>query len=95
MREWFGKEQVSKFPVELVVLVVRDLQQAVFHAEGVPEVVPQFVTGHFNFPTCQVLAVEKLLPLTFRGFVLCALRGAILRKRRQTHENDQEKRRER
>ena len=56
-------EEVSELAVETLVLVVADLEQAVFDAEGVAEVVAELVLGDLRRPALQVLAVEQHDPV--------------------------------
>jgi hypothetical protein len=52
-------EQVAELPVEALVLVVAHFEQAVFHAEGIAEVVAQVVLGDLRSPAGEILAVEE------------------------------------
>ena len=57
-------EDVSEATAEAAfVLVVGNLEQAVFDAEGVAVVVVQLVAFDFDGPTVEVLAVEELDPV--------------------------------
>lgn len=65
IRERPIEKQMSKPPIKLVILLIRDLQQPVFHAEGVPEVLARRVAFYFGCPAGEILAVEELDPLAF------------------------------
>ena len=67
-------EEVSELAVEALVLVVAHLEQAVFDAEGVAEVVAELVFGDLRRPALQILAVEQHDPVFLLGRRLC--RGA-------------------
>ena len=55
-------EKVSKLAIELFVLIVADLQNSVFGAEGVAVIVAQIVAGELDGPAIQILAVEEAFP---------------------------------
>ena len=52
-------EEVAELPVEALVFVVADLEQAVLDAEGVAVVVTEFVLRDLRRPAFQILAVEQ------------------------------------
>ena len=56
-------KDVPELAVELLVLVVGHLQDAVLDPEGVADIVPQFMSGDLDLPALQVLPVEELYPL--------------------------------
>ena len=53
---------MPEFPVELLVLIVRDLQDSILHPKRVAVIVIQFMTGNLDGPALKVLAVEKTNP---------------------------------
>ena len=67
MRKRFFVKQMSELTVVFLVLVVPDFDQTILDAEGIPEVFSEFVLGDLGGPTGEVLAVEKLHPLTVGG----------------------------
>ena len=74
-------EEVSELAVEALVLVVADLEQAVFDAEGVAEVVAEIVLGDLRRPAFEVLAVEQddpvfLVRVRIRRPGVCAMAGS-------------------
>ncbi|MBA7693077.1 hypothetical protein ES703_101652 [subsurface metagenome] len=56
---------MPEFSVELVVLVVRHLQDAILHPEGVPIIVIQLMPCDLDLPPLKVLAVEEAYPAAF------------------------------
>jgi hypothetical protein len=58
---------VAVLLVELLVAVVADLEDAVFDAKGVGEVLAQRSLGDFDGPTGEVLAVEQRHPVLVLG----------------------------
>ena len=58
VRERILIEEVSELAVEALVLVVSNLEQSVFDAEGVAEIVAEIVFGDLRRPALQILAIE-------------------------------------
>jgi hypothetical protein len=63
-------EQVPKFAVEPVVLIVADLQDPILDPKGVAVIVVQFMTGDLNGPALKVLTVEKTDPAILARLML-------------------------
>ena len=68
----FIKEVAETAAKSVMIMIVDDLQNAVFHAEGITEVFPKRITADFRNPAVEVLAVEEwnptfLRPIGFRG----------------------------
>ena len=63
-------KEVAELLVELVVFVVRDLEDAILDPERVLVVDPGILTSDLGRPATQILAIEQLDPLLFcRGIV--------------------------
>ena len=71
--EWRLVEEVPELAVELGILVVGDLQDAVFDAERVAEVLAGVVALDLGFPAVEVLAVEERDPAVLGRRILPAL----------------------
>ena len=72
MAEGLLVKKVAEACPKIVVTVVAHLQQAVFDAEGVFEVVTQIEGANFRGPAGKILAIEKLEPLAgLRTGILC------------------------
>ncbi len=69
------EENVTEFTIERFIFIVPDLQQAIFHTEGVFEIVIQFIAGNFYIPPGQVCTVEQLNPFRITCFLLFGLAG--------------------
>ena len=72
MAEGLLVKKVAEALAKVVVTVVAHLQQAVFDAEGVFEVITQIKGANFRGPAGKVLAIEKLEPFAgLRTGILC------------------------
>ena len=60
-------EEVPKPSVEGLVLVVTHLEQAVFDAKGVRDVVAERMAGDLRRPSVEIAAVEQRDPFLFAG----------------------------
>src|SRR5262245_12012898 len=60
--EFLAIKDVAELCAELVVLVVRDLQESAFDPERVTEVVIEIVPGDLDRPACEIFSVEELDP---------------------------------
>ena len=58
VRELLAIKDVAELRAELVVPVVRDLQESAFDPERIPEVVIEIMPGDLDGPAREVLAVE-------------------------------------
>jgi hypothetical protein len=70
VREFLFIEDMAEFSVELVVLVIANLQKAVFHTERFAVIVIQGITRDLRFPAVKVLAVEKTDPPALSRLIL-------------------------
>ena len=70
VREFFLVENVAEFSAKLVVLIVTDFQDAVFHSKRVAKIVVQCIARDLDFPAVKIFAVEKADPPAFDRFLL-------------------------
>ena len=59
-------KKVPEFLIELVVLVVRDLQEAIFDPERILVIIIQLVTRDLDLPSTQVFTIEQADPAFMR-----------------------------
>ena len=60
-------EKVTKAAIEPIIGIVADLQQPIFHPEGVAEVLANRMAGDLCRPTRQVFTVEEINPIRVPG----------------------------
>ena len=65
-------EQVAELVVELGILIIGDLEDAVFDAERIAIIVARVIALDLGLPALEVLAVEERNPAVFAGQVLCS-----------------------
>lgn len=76
IRETLAIKNVAVLVAEIIVAVVSHLHHAIFHAEGIGEVVVEVVAGDFHIPAIEVFAIEQLAPF----FLVWTVLGAAQKK---------------
>ena len=69
-------KNTSEFVVKIIVLIIPDFQQTVFHPEGVLVIVVQWMTFNLDIPIVKVFTIKQLYPFFTRSVFMRISRKA-------------------